>query len=377
MENPFVFGRAVTDNAFINRQKELREISDALRDGQSVILFSPRRFGKTSLIKKAMNRLKKKKILCFYVDLYRITSLEQFFRDYSNTIAGELKSPAEKVYQTIKEILPSLKPKLVFKDIGVPSVEFDVGIESLKKKSSLKELFESVEIFCKKKSRKAVIVFDEFQEIKNMPEYEGLEREMRSAFQHHQHVSYAFLGSKYHLMQEIFNDKNRPFYNFGMHVELGIIEAEHWEKHITQCFRKEKFIFSEKVCSGIMNYAKGHPYYTQVLCRELWSLTSESKRVGAKHVETALQNSLTRLNHGFVEVWDALNMRARNLLFALTSKPESKIFSAAFVNEFNLGATSTVQETVKSLLKKGIMQKKNNTHSIADPFFGLWIKLKE
>jgi hypothetical protein len=185
MDNPFFFGKTVSGTSFLNRERELEELTETLARGQNIILFSPRRYGKTSLIKRVVARLQEKKVQTFYFDFYRIASLEEFFRYYSTTIINSLQSPFEKAFSLVRSLIPSLKPRLVYSEPTLPSIEVELSMDVLAKKSSLNELFDAIEKYCRIKKKKACVVFDEFQEIATIENGELLEREMRSAMQHH------------------------------------------------------------------------------------------------------------------------------------------------------------------------------------------------
>ncbi|MBN1761311.1 MAG: hypothetical protein JW863_23510, partial [Chitinispirillaceae bacterium] len=372
--NPFFYGRTVSGSAFIDREEEITEITSSLKRGQSVILFSPRRYGKTSLIKQVFADLESNGLLVFYLDLYRITSLERFAAYYSQTVLSSLRSGADKIFSLVKALLPSLKPKLTYTEPNLPSIELELTLEALRKQSTLPEMFDFLEKYCNKKKLRGCVVFDEFQEISGFDVDRRLEREMRSAIQHHTSVSYAFLGSKMHLMRELFRDKNRPFYNFGKHVELGTIDAKHWIPFIKAGLKNTGSSFTSEECRRIIVLTGGHPYYTQMICSELWE---QAVHCGAADVgdliDGALQAVFARENHAFIEIWDALSPAERRLLCALAEKEDTALFATEFLQQYRLGAASSVQRVVERLSKKGIIDRTGKGYRIIDPVFTHWI----
>ncbi|HAJ80581.1 MAG TPA: hypothetical protein DCO75_12520 [Fibrobacteres bacterium] len=374
MNNPFLFGKTVTGSSFINRTRELEYLSETLTRGQNVIIFSPRRYGKTSLIKRVLERLKEHRVLTFYFDLYRITTLEQFYQYYSSSILASLQSPYEKIFSLVRTLIPSLRPKLVFADPGSPSIEIELNLDILKKNSTLKEIFDFIEKYCVLKKRKACVVFDEFQEIISIENGNLLEREMRSSFQHHQHVSYAFLGSKYHLMNDLFTDKSRPFYNFGSHYELTEIGLEDWTYYIKEQFKKGGYTLTGDACKRMLSYTKGHPYYTQLFGSEVWELYHKIKKINENDIDLALIQVLRKESHAFVEFWDSLSNPERKFISALSTSQDNEIFSNEFITVNRLGALSSVQRTVAKLVKQGLLIKKSSRYEITDPLFLQWVK---
>lgn len=373
--NPFFYGKTVSGSAFINRKDEIRQIASSLERGQSTIIFSPRRYGKTSLIKQVLAELEKKDLLVFYLDLYRITSIDRFAHYYSHTILTSLQSGVDKLFSLIRALIPSLKPKLTYTEPNLPGIELELSMESLQKQSTLEEMFNFLEHFCTKKKLRACVVFDEFQEITAFDSEGLLEREMRSAFQHHESVSYAFLGSKIHLMKSLFKDKNRPFYNFGTHVELDTIDQKYWVPFIVKAFASGGKPIPSETGVQIVAQTGGHPYYTQMLCSELWEQTvMTGNKLSPDSIEMALSAVLTKENHAFVELWDALSPAERRLCAALAETGPAAIYSSEFLLRYHLGASSTVQRIADRLMKKGIIDRSPRAFQIVDPFFIHWIR---
>lgn len=372
--NPFFYGRAVSGSIFIDRTEEIRLISSSLERGQSVILFSPRRYGKTSLIRQVLTTLEKRELLVFYLDLYRITSIDRFAQYYSQSVLASLHSGADKVFSFVRTLVPSLKPKLTYAEPNQPKIELEITMEALKRQSTFAELFNFIERYCDRKKLRACIVFDEFQEITSFDTDGLLEREMRSAFQHHASVSYAFLGSKVHLMHGMFKDKNRPFYNFGTHFELGTIDETHWTPFIGKKFRLGGVPLTVGGCREVIACTGGHPYYTQMICSELWEQAVHSGRASADGLlEAALVSVLSKENHAFVELWDSLTPAERRFISAVAETGQSAVYSSGFIQRYHLGAASSVQRVVERLMKRGIIDRTADGWRIIDPLFFRWI----
>jgi uncharacterized protein len=373
--NPFLYGRTVSGSAFIDREEEIKGITASLERGQSVILFSPRRYGKTSLIKQALSHLEKRGLLVFYMDLYRITSLDRFASYYSQTVLSSLRSKADKIFTIVKTLIPSLKPKLTYTEPNLPSIEVELTMEALRKQSTFSEMFDFLENYCKKKKLRGCVVFDEFQEISGFDADGRLEREMRSAFQHHELVSYAFLGSKMHLMKKIFKDKNRPFYNFGNHFELGTIDVAYWVPFIKAGLGKAGASLEIEDCGRIVALTGGHPYYTQMICSELWERIAHAGSAPASVLlEDALQAVLTKSNYAFIEIWDALSTIERRLIFGIAETGEAAPFATDFLRKYQLGAASSVQRMIERLIQKGLIDRTDSGYRLIDPILALWIK---
>ena len=240
MRNPFVYGETVSGDNFCGRALETKELATDVKNGQNVIIFSPRRYGKTSLIKQVLRKAKAQGILTFYVDLYPAINKGKFIEIYAGAISA-----------------------------GIP------GIIS----PNINDLLCAVDKEAGRQNKSAVVVFDEFQEIANFDDDE-IERKMRSVFQNHRNVSYIFMGSKTHLMRDIFNNPNRPFYKSGKHFPLGKIDHEELSLFAKRKFSDQGIVIDDNDLNSILNNTECRPYYFQMLCNVLWDVTVH-RRQGA------------------------------------------------------------------------------------------------
>ena len=189
MRNPFIFGKVVQGDLFLDRESEAALISETLLSGQNIICYSPRRYGKTSLMIRVGEQLESKGHLVFHIDFFRVTSLQDLYNIYTTSIADAVRSPLKTLIQTLQTILPTINPKIVLKSADAATVEVSVPLPVLMKSQTLHELFNSLELYCNKKKKKGTVIFDEFQELTAIKDGPVIEREMRSAFQHHTHVT--------------------------------------------------------------------------------------------------------------------------------------------------------------------------------------------
>lgn len=373
MDNPFVYGKEVFGPAFTDRAEEFKELTRDLKHGQNVIIYSPRRYGKTSLIKKVLASLKKQGLITVYVDLYKATSKQKFIDIFAQAIGEQTAGSVRKGFEFVKSFLPRLLPKMVLRPSGLPEIEFEYN----HRKSVfplLPDLLEAANKLAVKRKRKAVVAFDEFQEIAGFEDDE-VEREMRSHFQAHRQVAYVFLGSKQHLMRQLFLNKNRPFYHSGKHFQLGKISKADFASFISNNFKAGGLAVGSQAVDFILSKTECHPYYTQLFCSSLWDYCFENnkKSVAAEDLEKTLTNVLKREAHAYGEIWEGLKENARLLIETLAKYDSAKVFSADFMVETHLGSPSSVQRAVKALEERGIIERQNGNYYLADVFFKRWL----
>jgi len=374
MENPFVYGKVARGESFADRETEIEELMADIQSGQNVIIFSPRRYGKTSLILEVLDRVKKEGILVVYLDLFKVTSEEGFIAAYGKEVAKLQSGGIRTVLQKLRELLPRLLPKVVLKseNAGV-EVEFDPRNE---RAPLLDDLFEAVATIVTKSSGRAAVVFDEFQEIAGWDPAGKVERQMRAHFQLHSNISYIFMGSKRHLMQEIFQNKNRPFYRFGKYFPLQKIPRDAFSAFIQDRFGESGVQVAPSAIEAILNTTEDHPYYTQLLCHILWNGGREERIVAEGDVQQAVRQIFLREAHAFHDLWDMLPLKARQLLVALAKegRSQAQLYSSNFLQKHGLGSASSVQRAVSRLMTEEILEKANGGYQFTDVFFRQWIE---
>src|SRR5438067_207359 len=218
--NPFQYGALALDQAFTDREREIAELSAVVRNGQDVVVFAPRRYGKSSLIWRVVQRLVKRGVLVGQIDLMSTPTREKFAERLAKTIHDEMASRLFKAKERLAvfsglRVTPTIT---VYPDDGSISFSFDARAARADIDATLEELFALPGRIGADRGRRAALVFDEFQEVVEIDP--GLPKLMRSAFQEQPEVAHVYLGSKRHMMERIFNDANEPFWRSAKQLEL-------------------------------------------------------------------------------------------------------------------------------------------------------------
>ncbi len=366
----------VRGDAFADREQEMAEILADIESGQNVIIFSPRRYGKTSLILEVVARAQERGLLAIYLDLFKITSAEAFVAALAKEVAGLYRGGARAILRKVQRLLPRLVPKVVLKgERAHLELEFEFDPRG-DRAPLLDDLFEAPERVCQEQNKRAVVVFDEFQELSVWDEGGQVERQMRSHFQLHRRVSYVFLGSKRHLMEETFQNKNRPFYRFGRHLPLAKIPEERFAQFLIARFRKGGVEAEEESVQEILRITDNHPYYTQLLCHILWDRLRDRGSITKELVPLAVQEVFSREAHAFHDLWDMLPSPARQLLVALADAGGAvrQIYAQEFRRRYGLGPASSLQRVVARLVADEVLEKADDGYRFTDVFFQRWIE---
>lgn len=339
----------------------MNKVKSTLNSENHLIIISPRRFGKTSLIQKVIKVSKRPTI---YLDLQLITGVE----DFASQLLRKLYRiyPFEKIKRQIKNfrILPNISLNPMNGEIDI---SFQPVSSTLVLMEDVLDLIENVS----RKRNKIIVVFDEFQEIKSIEK--DLDRHLRSTIQHHQKINYVFLGSQEHLMRDIFEKKNSSFYHFGNLLPLDKIPYADFFAYLSERFSlitKEP----EKISSEILAITKCHPFYTQQLAFALFELFIK-KESSSNIVEKGIEDILQIHDMDFERLWNTLNRTDMKVLIGMTQTTHSPL-SVGFSIKNNIGASSTIFSSLKRLTQNGIVIKTSGGYEIDDPFFCKWIKAK-
>lgn len=372
MKNPFEYGGVVSGSAFCNREKEVADLLRAMENNEKLFVFSERRYGKTSLVHAALDKLPKKGCVCAYVDLWPTDSEATFVTAVAKAIAESMSTSVDKVLETAKKFFGSLAPSVTLDNEGKPELTFGIS-KHARPGPALDEVLATPAKIAIKGEQNVVIVFDEFQQILEYGN-DQVERKLRSVIQNHRRVGYIFLGSRKHLIEKMFMDRARPLYRAGGHYPLGPIAEEHWQPFVRKRFADAHKVISKARIHEVCELTQGHPFYTQHLCHVLWELCEPKAEVTEKMIQRALQMLLERENYAYTTLWESLTVPQKRFLKGLSSEVAGvKVFAGDFVRRAGLRSASNVQRVVDALLEKDIIDRDNGSFLITDRFFRLWI----
>ena len=335
-----------------------------------MVLFAPRRYGKTSLVFRIIEQLEALGYTCVYLDFLPVFSIESFVSLYLNAIEKK-QTNLQRLIQIITNAVKSIRPKLTFDSNGNPEFGIDLT-ESTFSIQTLSDVLDLPEQLAQS-GMKTIVIFDEFQEITKLNKY-GFESLLRSKIQQQQQVNYLFLGSRTHLLNDMFNNKNRAFYNSASHMQLGPLPHED-----TIAFLQEKFGLSGieielQVALYLIEQTGDIPYYIQLLAAEIWQyiITSQTS-VTRELVDICAERIVELKKDYYFELFDHQSVMQKQLLKALIQSGDN-IFSSLYTKRFRLSAASTTQKSVSTLIDSGIIDKSDNAYFISDPFFKRFIQ---
>ncbi len=370
MEKAFVYGMSVGGNNFTDRIEETKRIKLDFENGVNVILISPRRMGKTSLIKKVISEIDNPMLKIIYMDIYDCRSEYDFYNRFAETIMKSTGNHLEQVMENIKRFLVRISPKISFSP--EPNSEFSVSLGITPKDYSPEEILNFPERIAKEQGVRLVVCIDEFQQIGEFTDSLTIQKRLRGVWQHHQNVSYCFFGSKKHLMENIFQNRRMPFYQFGEMLHLKCIPTIYWVPFICSRFEKYGKKIAEEYAGRICQVVKNYSSYVQQLA---WNVMAETeKEVNEESFEEGLKALLEQNSSLFIQQTDGLTTYQLNFIRLLCKDIHSGFTTQAVSEIYPLGSKSNIDRIKKSLVDKEIITIEKDGIFLADSVFELWFK---
>jgi AAA+ ATPase superfamily predicted ATPase len=371
--NPFRYGPIALGDAFTDRDDEVAELRRDALNGQDVVIFAPRRFGKTSLVRRVAQELARRKALVAEINLMFTPTKEKLAGRLAQEIADHLLGSVGRAKETLR-IFSGLRitPTIAVDPVdGSFSFSFAGSHDPEDVDATLERLFRLMAEVAAERKRPVVLIVDEFQEIVDIDPH--LTKLLRSVFQEQPEVAHVYLGSKRHLMERIFNDANEPFWRSAKRMELGVIEPDAFRPFITAGFTDHGRKIGEDVVSRILAMTGGHPYATQEICYFLWEETPARATADTERFETALDKLLRSEHSHFSDLWDRARRNQRLLLAALAEEPGRPLTEDYRVRHALPGA-SAMQNAIDALVEQEIVTKERGFVRICEPFYDEWIR---
>jgi len=370
MQSPFLFGKTVSSDSFTNRTKDIARLKSNFSNQINTILISPRRWGKSSLIKKVASDIANRNTKVVLLDLFSIRDEEDFY----NTLARDtIKATSNKVAEWVemgKHFFKNISPKISF---GIdPTTDFDISFSYTEIKRNYKDILNLPEKIALEKNIRIVVAIDEFQNLSTFKDPLLFQKRLRSEWQHHTKVTYCLYGSRQHMMVELFEKQSMPFYKFGDVMYLPKINRQNWIQFIQQQFALTKKNISTNFANVIASAVEDHSYYVQQLSHLVWINTN--KTVTQEVLQLALESIIEQNALLYTRDTEELSMAQLNFLKAIASGTNSNLSSQKVMHQFALGTSANVLKIKKVLKTKELIDEQNKQVFFIDPVYALWFQ---
>jgi hypothetical protein len=369
-KNPFYFGHLVAGAAFTDREKDTQRLVANFKNGLNTILISPRRWGKSSLVQKAGEVTHGRKVKVAYLDLFSVRSEQEFYTAYARAVVAATSTKWEDWLKTLKEFFKQITPKVT---IGAdPTSDFSIGFSWSEVQKNVDEVLNLPNKIATAKGYHMVVCIDEFQNIANFTDSVAFQKLLRSKWQKHSAACYCLYGSKFHMMQELFERQSMPFYRFGDLMHLEKISEKDWLIFIKEQFAKTRKKISSSLTEKIIRAVDRHSYYVQQLAYLIWEKTKITAITDI--FDEALEDMIRQNALLYQRDTEEMAATQLNFLRAVASGVTQNHSSTEVLNRYSLGTSANVSKIKKHLRAKEFIDIRNGEVFFIDPVYELWFQ---
>jgi hypothetical protein len=377
MQNPFVYGEVVPAAAFVDRVVELDRLVGDLTAAQKIFLISPRRYGKSSLVRRALAAMARRGALTVEVTVSSFSSYVAFLEGYARAlVAAETQGSRARTW--LREVVRSARADVRYAPDSSPLGGLTVSFPTARSDREISRLAEEVFALparlAEAQGRKVVVALDEFQAIGG---FNGgsVEHAMRAAVQHQREVGYVFAGSEPSLMERMLGPK-RPFYKAGPVMRLEKIPAEEFAAFIDQRFAKSGIRAEPGLGAAVVELAGNLPYDVQRLAHETWDEVrgASRRRATLDDLHQALKRLLAEHQMMFEALWQRLTLAQRAALRAVVVEEGRELLSADVRSRHRLAGPSTMQAALAALVRDDVVSREGSRYVVVDSLLREWVE---
>lgn len=369
MEQLFVFGKPVGKQSFTDREVETARLSANFSAGINTFLISPRRWGKTSLVKQVIEHNKNDGLLFVFVDVFKTKTASEFCSMLANAVLRQTSTAAEELIDNVKGIFRRLSVGINLSPdkMNPLNIEFNLG----KDEESFEEILSIPARIAEKKNARVIICIDEFQQVAQYDDSNTFQKVLRTVWQHQENVTYCLFGSKRHMMESLFDDESKPFFKFGDIVYLKRIPFSYWRDYISGKFSSQGKVISDKQIERICTAVDFHSSYVQQLCWYVFLYSG--KTVTDNDIDEGINELIAQNTALFESRTESLSPTQMRFLTAVASGVSEGFSSSQVISKYKLGSSALSVATRKSLLEKGLLFIEDSKVSLSDPVMAMWL----
>ena len=374
MENPFYITGIIPEPYFCDREKETAWMVRTLENKAHILLTSPRRMGKTQLIRHLFEQPSiKESHYTFYTDIYPTTSLHELVLFLSKEIYSVLVPKGKTVLNKFLAGLHSLAGSFGYDPVSnTPTFNIKLG-DIHSPELTLEEIFRYLE----QADKPCIFAIDEFQQIANYPE-KNVEALLRTHIQKMNNCLFIYAGSNRHILENMFNSAAKPFYNSAEQIYLDCIAKSVYTGFAEAQFMKAGRSIAPEAASMAYDLFEGHTYYVHNVLHNAFAYIDSDKTIDEADINSTLSDILEEKGRTFASVMNQLNYQQKEALIAIAKEGKaSGVTSVAFVKKHALKSPSSVQYAISNLLEKQLLTYQNDGRlkifSLSDRFMEMWI----
>lgn len=368
--NPFIVIGEIEPQYFCDRVQESSRLLKSITNGNNMVVISPRRMGKTGLIRFCYNKLEiRKNYYTFFIDILHTSSISELTYILGKEIYETLLPRSKKMALTFVRALKSINGNFGFDTVtNMPTFNVSLG-DINRPEYTLEEIFNSLAAA----DKPCIVAIDEFQQISKYSE-KNIEALLRTYIQKISNTHFIFAGSERSMMQTMFLSSSRPFYRSADIMELNAIDKDIYVPFIVEQFKSRKRKIDSEDVDRVYDMFRGHTFYIQKTFNEAFADTPIGNKCTMETISTAIDSIIAYNETTFREILSNIPEKQKMLLYAIAAEGEAKqVLSGEFINRYGLSSSSSVQSATRKLLDQDLITETDKVYSVTDKLFAMWI----
>ena len=366
----FIFGRPVEGEFFTDREAETARLSADFMGGVHSFLLSPRRWGKTSLVKKVMKEVESKDIKVVFVDVFKCKTPLEFSEAVASAVLSQTASRTDEFLENARAFLGRINLGVSLSPDPVSGLDIRLGLTD--DEADITNALLTPQKIAEKKHIRLIVCIDEFQQIGEFADSLTFQKELRTVWQHQQDVTYCLFGSKKHMMESLFDTPEKPFYKFGDIIYLKTIPLSYWMEFIRGKFADAGKSITDSQIQRICETVEYHSSYVQQL--SWYVLLSSSEKVTEDDIDAGIDELIVQ-NSALFESWtEDLPAYQMRFLKTIADGIHEGFSSSEVISRYRLGSSANVVALKKALIDKSLIYIEGKKIFLSDPVMGMWLK---
>ncbi|MEE9270605.1 MAG: AAA family ATPase [Candidatus Krumholzibacteria bacterium] len=374
MNNPFVLGGVARGRHFAGRHRELARLRTLASEGQRLFLFAPRRYGKTSLLREALEpEAEAGRLMLMWCDCLATNDEHSLTRRIAEPVIRAARQKGVTQWaKAVARLFKRIRPTLAVGQDGEVRVSVDLAAPGAAGPDDIEDALRAAGHLAASRKQPAVFVFDEFQQIAAWDRDHRTEAAIRTVVQDQPGIAYVFAGSEQHLLEAMFTTRDRPLFKLAVPFPLGRLSGDELRPWLRARFGETGLALDPEALDALIRIGAGHPWATQYLAHFVWNdaATCEASHITSETIQAGLSAALKVGATIFDRDLASLTASQRRVLVAIAEEPTDSPTAVAYLREHRLPAKSTVSQSLRSLVQQGLVERKDGLYRLSDPLFG-------
>ena len=369
MKSPFEFEQKLLKENLAERPEAQKRLTNNLINKTNTVIVSPRKWGKTTLLRRVIENLSSYSFYRFsFIDLFKIRSEEDFFKEYLYQVINVLSDNVEEGKEYVKKFQESVKVSSISGYNGQSKLNLDIDFSKI----DLENILNIANEIAEQKKLTLYVCLDSFQNITMFDDIEGFQRKLSVYGKNHRNVVYIFSGNNRKLMNQIFQANKSPLYKFGELFYLSKLKTEEFSNYLMRTFSTTHKTISKSLAEELVEIMENHPFYVNQLADLVWKKTDSAVCISS--IEKSSKELIERNQLLFQKEFSGLSKIQLNFLKAMVDGVKDKFTSKQVIQQYHLNSSASTLRAIEGLEKKEVLEKINKKFQFVDPAFKLWLK---